>query len=140
MKIRKFKPINGWTKEGIKKQILERNNGKQAIVNSNGTPTCVYETKDNNHCAVGCFIPNGHDGMDYEGNIDDLLREFPNLYRNMPLPETAMYQLQQIHDWIHRENSFPDCVLKYSKTRRAKYSRKSVRKRMINWINDHVEG
>lgn len=89
-----YQVINGWTKERMKQQIRERNNGKPAF---NGF-ACVYLTDDNNCCAAGCFIPNGHEGQQRQGLIGGLLRDHPDLKDLMPLDADGMMAMQVAHD------------------------------------------
>lgn len=55
-----YTTINGWTKKRMKAKIRLKNNGKKARVGDR----CLYETEDGNHCAAGCFIPDGHKAFD----------------------------------------------------------------------------
>lgn len=92
-----YKTQNGWTKAKMKNQIKKYNNG-----------TCSYDPiqimcyykdpNENNRCAVGCFIPDGHEALSLEGNLTELLEKHPTLKKLMPLKEEALYYFQQTHD------------------------------------------
>jgi hypothetical protein len=95
-----YKTINGWTKEKMKEQIRKKNNGSRAweegkIGYMSG---CRYRTPDNNHCAVGCFIPENHEALQYVGDSNWLLNHYPGLEFDMPLNKEALFTMQQIHD------------------------------------------
>lgn len=99
----KFKLNKGWTKKRMLETLLSRNNGTAAV---NDTGTCVYEAKDKNHCAVGCFIPEGHPAMATVATVKTLLWDYPELQDAMPLDAEGLSKLQQIHDsfaWSKRE-------------------------------------
>lgn len=112
----KFQTINGWTKEKMKAQIRAKNNGKVA---SNGK-LCLYETPDGNHCAVGCFIPEGHQAMNATESVEWLLGYHEDLLKHMPLIKDGMYKLQVEHD-------------KYTST-----PTEDVRKVLCKWIDENV--
>jgi hypothetical protein len=87
------KCINGWTKKKMLKAIKARRFQK-ASVDSNGR--CVYLNRRGNRCAVGLFIPVGHEGEHCLGYVGDLLTEYPDLKEKMPL--AYMGDLQRVHD------------------------------------------
>ncbi len=99
-----YKTINGWTKDRMKAQIDKYNNGTKSESNQ----SCVYETERGNRCAVGCFIPDLHDGLRYCGNVDSLVFKYNDLERYMPLPIDAMKQLQIVHDKFDTRNGYKD--------------------------------
>jgi hypothetical protein len=92
----KFKPINGWTKEKILDVIRARPFEGQAF--DREVDLCMYLTEYGNKCAVGLFIPDGHEGQTYEGGSRALFRNFPDLLKLMPLPVEAMASFQMVHD------------------------------------------
>lgn len=93
-----FTTINGWTKDRIKQQILLRNDG--TIATNTATGSCKYRTKSGNHCAVGCFIPDGHIAMSEVLSVGQVLHKYPELQSAMPLPPVAMGEMQAVHDNI----------------------------------------
>lgn len=99
-----YKTINGWTKDRMKAQINKYNNGTKSESNE----FCVYETERGNRCAVGCFIPDLHNGLHYRGNVHNLVLKYSDLKRYMPLTIDAMKQLQRVHDRFDKRNSYKD--------------------------------
>ncbi len=85
--------------------------------------TCLYLDGDGNKCAIGCYIPDGHDGQEYRGGVQELLTQFPDLVPLFGL-KTNKYDcfdgndidflanLQVIHDkddpsyWRHKLREF----------------------------------
>lgn len=92
----KYSTINGWTKEKMKAQIRAKNNGTRCY--DSEQDSCVYEMPNGNHCAVGCFIPQGHEGMTIIGGSDNLLYNYQSLTLLMPLKPRALRELQKVHD------------------------------------------
>lgn len=120
----KYKTMNGWTKERMIKQIMERNNGTRAVVNDEeGPPVCLYETEDGNHCAVGCFIPSGHPAMEFKDSVCFLLEAHQDLKSVLPLDLSGLKQFQQAHD-LHDVRVMYGC---------------DPRPDLIRWINENVE-
>lgn len=122
----KYKLQNGFTKKEMIEIIDSYNNGKMSFDDGDGV--CVYKDGDN-HCAVGCFIPHKHKGMDFHGGVVHLLERYPGLKDIMPLEIDGLRELQMVHDHMFLDT---DVRLKYRKI-------KNVKKRMITWINDNVE-
>lgn len=84
------------TNEEVKK-ILDENFTSQAM--NEERFECQYLTSDGRKCAIGCFIPDGHKGRYYEGNVADLLEDYPDLKENMPpLNELGLSVFQNFHD------------------------------------------
>jgi len=104
---------NGYTKKDMIWYVNQFNNGKQCM----SAEGCLYENKDN-HCAVGCFIPWGHEGMKSPGTVDSLLLNYPDLKNYMPLSEVGMLEFQRVHD-----NEYED---------------ENVKTSMIDWIEKNV--
>lgn len=77
-----YNPVNGWTKVKMIEQIKLKNNGKKSKNELDGR--CMYKTPNGNHCAIGCFIPDSHRALRFEGNVLELLIEYPELRTNMP--------------------------------------------------------
>ena len=114
-----FKPINGFTKEKMIEMIKARNTGdKCMITREDGSSFCSYDDGKGNHCAVGIFMPDGHEGMSYTGGYSRLFNRYPDLKISMPLEPETMGQLQEIHD------KQPEGI--------------QVRSALINWINENV--
>jgi hypothetical protein len=101
----KFKLRKGWTKQKMLKVLLTRNNGKPAQSSDHGV--CVYANAEGNHCAVGCFIPDGHPGMELRGTVGDLLASFPTLQKKMPIGLEGLKALQAVHDHFDSRGSAP---------------------------------
>ena len=92
---------NGFTKQSMKDLIKKYNNGTRSM----DAGACVYETEDlKNRCAVGCFIPDGHEALKYSGSGGALICEFPDLVNKMPLDGTGLQEFQDAHDNYEGEN------------------------------------
>lgn len=115
-----FKAINGWTKSKILKVLRARRYNVPAT--DVGTSMCLYLTPNGNKCAVGMFIPSGHKGANVRGSIGELLREFPDLKKYMPLTFNGLSDLQGVHD---------GCAMPESETKNAKQA-------MIDWVEENV--
>lgn len=96
-------PANGWTRDTILAQVKVRNNNSRCVrpaVDTDDTQRCAYEIGDN-HCAVGCFIPAGHEAL-FGGNVlgvRRLLETYPDLRMAMPFDSAdALEQFQNAHD------------------------------------------
>lgn len=90
-----YKTANGWTKEKMKAQIRLKNNGTRSSEGSR----CVYRTKDGSACAVGCFIPDGHEALDTIWPASTLVRTYPSLASLVPLTSLdGLNSLQCAHD------------------------------------------
>lgn len=120
-----YKPINGWTKEKILNVIRARKQKKAAY--DKNTSQCKYLTKDGNKCAVGLFIPDGHQAQNYVCDVINLITSFPTLIKNMPLETYAMKQLQKVYD-----NEGP----KKSITSKFEGNAKAA---MLDWVERNVE-
>lgn len=87
---------NGWTKETVLAQVQAKNNGTRA---TSDTGECKYETGTGNRCAIGCFIPAGHRGLDSGGGVVFLLSDYPELREHMPFNQLSdLQRLQSAHD------------------------------------------
>ena len=113
-----YKLRNGFKKWEVISLIEQFNNGERSF--NAFADQCVYETDDGNHCAVGCFIPDGHPGMKSLDAVRELLDLYPDLKECMPLSIVGMTALQEVHDVHHKE------VL-------------DVKTRMINWVKANVK-
>lgn len=112
----KYKPLNGYTKQKIIDTIMERNKGERARRGD----ACSYKTPEGNHCAVGCFMPDEHPGMELRANVERLIEEYPDLEGTLPLGIEALHELQLIHD-IDSQGKDP-------------------RPALIKWVEENVEG
>lgn len=93
---------NGWTKSKVIKHIEKNFKGKAV----NKDNICSYLTKNGKKCAVGLFIPDGHEGQKFKGGIYDLLVYHPDLQYHMPMDKHNLNSLQYIHD--KGDNSYID--------------------------------
>lgn len=112
----KYNPINGFTKLKIIETIVQNNNGTQSL--DPKLSECKYKM-DGNACAVGCFLPDNRFTRSFIGDVGSLLKRRPSYFKLLPLPISALYELQQIHDKCYT----PD----------------NVQKKMLEWVIDHVE-
>lgn len=44
-----------------------------------GTDTCAYEDAQGRRCAIGIFIPDEHEGLDFRGDVFKLFSCYPEL-------------------------------------------------------------
>lgn len=89
-----FKTINGFTKESMKTAIWAGNNGKRAM----NERQCLYLSEDNNKCAIGCFIPNGHEAQGSLLGVFNLGVKYEDLDKFMPLNTKGLSVMQTVHD------------------------------------------
>lgn len=90
----KYKLKKGWTKAKVLAMFKKGNNGTQA--QSGGQ--CQYLTEDGNKCAVGVFIPEGHESQNEIAMVKELLVNYPELTKHMPLNSKALQWMQAYHD------------------------------------------
>ncbi len=111
-----FKLKAGWTKAKVFKKITAGNNGIPCL-DMDGA--CAYSDGDGNHCAIGCFIPKGHPGMEFEGPVDLLLKHHPDLKKYMPFRIQALAAFQAEHDAMTTEfdGNVHSVLLKFLKTK-----------------------
>lgn len=57
---------------------------------------CCYLTDNGKKCAVGCFIPDGHEGQNFEGTAADLMKKYHEL--KLPLSKYGLMAFQNVHD------------------------------------------
>lgn len=114
-----FKCINGWNKEKMIETLKKEYKGQAVAKDTN---ICQYLTSDGKKCAVGCFIPDGHEAQYYNVGVqyifggNSLLSKYPDLISILPLEHSGLYKFQVFHD--ERDRSLDD---------------------MIQWVNDNVE-
>ena len=113
-----YKLKNGFKKWEVISLLEQFNKGERSF--NEFEKMCVYETANGNHCAVGCFIPDGHPGMKTLGAVRRLLDLHPDLKECMPLDTVGMTALQRVHDTSHKY------VL-------------DVKTRMTNWVKANVK-
>lgn len=92
-----YKFSNGWTKQKVMEQIRKYNDGTPAVGNCGN---CLYEDNKGNRCAIGCFIPDGHPGLQArESDVVALLIRFPDLQDYLPFSELhVLNDFQVCHD------------------------------------------
>lgn len=112
--------INGWTKKKMLNVLKKRRYNVPAV--DKESETCVYLTGNGNKCAVGMFIPSGHEAQHLEGTVRALFDAYPDLFYKMPLNFEGMGMLQFIHDSTY-ENG------KLGNAKRA----------MIDWVEANVK-
>lgn len=109
--------INGYTKQKLIDVIKARFTGKA----TNGDE-CRYLTGDGKRCAVGLFIPDGHEGQKYNGGVNGLLIRHEDLAALMPLDITSLEDMQGVHDGL------PEYI-----------SAEEQKQRLINWVDQFVK-
>lgn len=66
---------------------------------------CAYRNDTNTSaCAIGVFIPDGHEALQVQGTVGYLLRRFPRGFAHelptwMYKHKDLLHMLQGIHDW-----------------------------------------
>lgn len=107
--MKKYKPINGFTKQKIIDTIKAKIKGRPSYKTDKNTNrgTCLYEDYEGNRCAIGAFIPDGHEALSFIGGVDRLLSSdwYPDLYDYMPLETDALEGLQGVHDMCTPNNN-----------------------------------
>lgn len=116
-----YKPINGWTKQGIIDHIRKEFKGVSMI---HGGGMCAYRGENGTKCAVGMFIPDSEYKTEFEGtvfwrpspfpgmtgNTSILSKKYPHLQNFMPLTNDAMDVLQTLHDSCQMVNDRKDAL------------------------------
>jgi len=96
--------------DDICRTIDEKFTGK-AISNS-GAPNCSYLNSKGQRCAIGLFIPDGHDAQKNANFIVSVLTEYPDLRPLMPFQDVyKLMEFQRYHD-----NLDPSSTLALQKT------------------------
>lgn len=99
-------------KQEIFDKVVERlydGTGRAAIYDDDGEfITCAYEDEDGKRCAVGIFIPEGHQAAKCGGGISMLTTNYTNLPEFFYNEEFFLGQLQDAHDMAEHwnENQF----------------------------------
>lgn len=113
--------VNGFTKEKMKEYVRKGNNGNRSMnAHESGSGLyCSYLAPDGNKCAIGCFIPDGHQVQKEFMDVRQVLRTYPDLQEYMPFDDSdILNDFQMIHD-----NSYPG----------------KVRENLFKWIDENVE-
>ncbi len=98
-----YTPINGFTKQSMIKVIEREFKGKAVTEAVDGTPSrCVYLNNEGKKCAVGCFIPDGHEALKFGEGARSLVARFWEL--KLPLPVTGLIEFQETHDYMRAEH------------------------------------
>lgn len=67
---------------------------------------CVYLMRDGRKCAIGLFIPDGHEAQKHSGVFGCLFRDFPDLIKEMPTENPfVLGEWQLFHDKILDKNA-----------------------------------
>lgn len=90
--------INGWNKHSVMLQITRFNNNTKSGSLVNDIFNCQYKDSNHNHCAIGCFIPNDHEGLQCNGDVYILISTFEDLGEKMPFEGDSLTHFQQVHD------------------------------------------
>lgn len=72
--------------------------------------TCSYLTEDGKKCAIGLFIPNGHEAQLSTLEVHSLLEHYPDLWKHMPSKDIVfLMDFQNTHDFeLSHEDSLED--------------------------------
>lgn len=63
--------------------------------------SCKYLTEDDKKCAIGLFIPDGHEAQDFDGGVSSLLRKYSYLIPLMPSKDIdKLIKFQKTHDGL----------------------------------------
>lgn len=80
---------------------------KGKAANKNGG--CEYLTSDGKKCAIGLFIPDGHEGRYFDGDSNGLFYEHYDLLDYMPSKNIDLLDSWQIfHDKLDAKTSLKD--------------------------------
>ena len=91
-----YKYINGYNYDKTMAKIKEFNNNTRAL--SVDGMACSYLNSEGNRCAIGCFLPDKSLSLKYNGNVENLLKLFPDIMSYMPLQIEGLIGLQRVHD------------------------------------------
>lgn len=84
---------------------------------------CCYLSADNKKCFIGLFIPNGHEGREYDSDVIGLLREYPELKKYMPSQDISFLEaFQELHDSLDINSSVESQITK-----------------AIEWVNENYD-
>lgn len=101
-----FNTANGYTKQKIIDKINSDFKGKAVrAIDADEKSICAYLTHDGKKCAVGLFIPDGHDAQSHEGGYQDLMKNHSETLQTlMSMEDTGMTAFQSFHD-VQLKNS-----------------------------------
>ena len=106
----KIKLINGYTKQSVKDRIMRYVPEGGCIIEE--TQTCVYQAFDEDdcemRCAVGAFMPDGHEALQAIGSASEIMYEHPSLKEHMPMERHDLMTMQQHHDNASTNPSVPN--------------------------------
>lgn len=132
----KFQCINGWTKEKMIAKVLAEFKGKAEEVGHGpySVSRCAYKTVDGKKCAVGMFIPEGHDAQSYIGTVGDLLECHEGLEKHMPLSFERTFYYE-----ADKEKKSPLQMFQNVHDKLPAYeSMEGQRAILIKWIEENV--
>lgn len=91
----------------IKTVVFLENQGRRSVEESRRS-ACVYLSPNGDKCAVGAWIPDGHPVQKLTGNVNALVRSYPDLFEeggplfihDVSIAETVGFwlQFQKVHD------------------------------------------
>lgn len=128
-----YRPINGWTKAKMIKQIKKYVPKTKPCMDDVGA--CAYRS-GRYRCAVGAFIPTGkenYDAFNFIGSARDLVKIYGHLKSEMPLSINALTSMQKLHDSFDKDSGL------YVSTRWRDQYGSGPQEALINWIKKNVE-
>lgn len=96
-----IKTVNGWTKAKLLELISKRPNYRCVAEKptDSGDYPCMYLDSNGGACAIGMFIPSGHEGQQHLGSVSSLLDHYRDLFKLMPFDSIDDLSLfQSVHD------------------------------------------
>lgn len=105
-----YKTINGFTKAKMIDVLCKEYKGQALHIYEDGSKStvCSYLNTAGQKCAVGCFIPDGHEGQKIEYGVSSLLFKYRDLRSKMPLIEEGLRLFQIYHD--HQARSLAEII------------------------------
>lgn len=89
--------------------IEDKFKGKAIAYDDFNFGSCQYLTDDGRKCAIGLFIPDGHDAQRINNDVSGLLMDYPGLRKHMPFQDTYLLDVFQLaHDQMNDEESADD--------------------------------
>ncbi len=88
----------------MKSRLREKNDGTRSFEGGDLGGGCVNQSRSGNRCFVGCFIPDGHEGLELPGGVYTLTTAFPELKSVLPLDIGGLIDMASVHD-EHRDIS-----------------------------------
>lgn len=90
----KYAPINGYTKASIVERIQRDFKGKAMTA----LLSCTYLNGAGQKCAVGLFIPAKHPAAASTRPVREMLQDYQDLRKQMPLDVPGLMAFQRVHD------------------------------------------